>query len=477
MAFNRFPARFGKYIVLDRVSVGGMAEVYRAKEAADGFSRIIAIKRMLDTVAIDVSMVPMFVDEAKLASRLVHPNIAQIFELGRTDGALYIAMELVWGYDLKAIAKACAQKRMRFPPRIGCYIVAKAAEALDFAHNASGPDGRPMRLVHRDVSPQNVMLDYDGEVKVIDFGIAKANAKEAKTEAGVIKGKFSYMAPEQLAGNAVDARTDVFALGIVLYEMLSGERLFDGSSVFSIYEKVVNQPAPRLADAADIPPELDAVVARCLAQDVEERYESAAQLADALAPFLIQDRSIVGRREAQAFMRELFPDDETQVRAKMQRYQQVTEVECVEPSHEVDPAELRRTQVFLSHDLPLDLNRRGSGYGTEVLTPNIPPEETQKQPALRTTEKVEAEASSAWVAVVIAVIALVAALIVVVARSRDLTAMELFEEALRGSSQPNTEVSTAPADAPSPVKPAPPPEPTKRKGVKAVPRRPAPSPP
>jgi serine/threonine-protein kinase len=201
MSFNQFPMLFGKYIVLDRVSAGGMAEVYRAKEIREsGFSKIIAIKRMLDGVALDATMAPMFVDEAKLAAQLVHPNIAQTLELGRIDDALYIAMELVWGRDLKAITKACSAKHVAFPVGIASYVVAKAAEALDFAHNALGADGRPMRLVHRDVSPHNIMLDYDGEVKVIDFGVAKAEAKSSETVAGVIKGKFSYMAPEQVIG-------------------------------------------------------------------------------------------------------------------------------------------------------------------------------------------------------------------------------------------------------------------------------------
>lgn len=338
MSFHQFPVRFGKYIVLDRISAGGMAEVYRAKEIReDGFSPIIAIKRMLPSNGgEEQALTPMFVDEAKLASLLHHPNIAQTYELGRVDDDLYIAMELVWGRDLRSIAKAVTKSRQPFPVAFACYIVAKAAEALDFAHNAKLPDGRPMHLVHRDVSPHNLMLASSGDVKVIDFGVAKAESKSNETVAGVIKGKFSYMAPEQVLGGAIDARTDIFALGIVLYELLTSERLYDGSSAFSIFDKVVNLAAPVVSDSGtQVPPGLDDVVARCLAKKSDDRFQNAGELADALAPFLIHNRTIFGPRDAQAIFRSLFPGDDDDMRERTRRYEAVREADCVDMRLEI----------------------------------------------------------------------------------------------------------------------------------------------
>ncbi len=372
MSFQQFPVRFGKFIILDRISAGGMAEVYRAKEMRDnGISPVIAIKRMLPGIASEAAFAPMFVDEAKLASRLSHANIAQTLELGRVGDSLYIAMEMVWGRDFKSIMKTCAKRKLQVPVSFACYVVAKAAEALDFAHNARGPDGKPLNLVHRDVSPHNLMIDYEGDVKVIDFGVAKAEVSSAQTVHGTIKGKFSYMAPEQVTGAPVDGRTDIFGLGIVLYEALSGERLYDGSSAFSIYEKVVNQPAPRLADVMPgVPPELDAIVAKCLQKKREDRYDNASQLAEALSAFLIQDRTIIGQREAAKLLRDLFPGDEAEIREKKQRYAAMTERDCVDSRNDVIAAsENAQTRVFAQSKMPPTVLQTALAPGGEAVTP------------------------------------------------------------------------------------------------------------
>ncbi len=434
MSFNRFPYQFGKYIILDRVSGGGMAEVYRAKEAREGISRIVAIKRMSNAAAQDPEMVPMFVDEAKVASRLMHTNIAQTVELGRIDESLYIAMELVWGRDLNGIIKSCRAMRVQLPQALTCYIVSKAAEALDYAHNALGPDGRPMRLVHRDVSPHNVMVDYEGEVKLIDFGIAKADSRANKTAAGIIKGKFSYMAPEQAAGGDIDRRADIFALGILLYELLSGERAFDGSSAFSIFDKVANHQPPRLSDVAVVPEALEEVVTRCLAKNPTERFETASQLADALAPFRIVNTSIVGRREARELMQQLFPGDIASMQERLRNYATVTAADCINASSLLS---FPKTQVLvaaelvsaalkeLHHEAKTTLYQPGSRRRLTPDTIPIPPvvEKTviERLPAAR------------WPTVLVIVfIALVAAVIIVAARSRNQTAYELFESLWRG---------------------------------------------
>ena len=459
MSFNQFPMRFGKYIVLDRVSAGGMAEVYRAKEIREsGFSKILAIKRMLDGVALDATMAPMFVDEAKLAAQLVHPNIAQTLELGRIDDALYIAMELVWGRDLKAISKACGAKHIPFPVSIACYVVAKAAEALDFAHNALGADGRPMRLVHRDVSPHNIMLDYDGEVKVIDFGVAKAEAKSSETVAGVIKGKFSYMAPEQVTGAAVDARTDIFALGIVLYELLSGERLYDGSSAFSIFDKVVNQPAPRLSSVAQVAPELDDIVARCLAKNPDERFESAAQLADALAPFRIQERNIVGPRETKALLKQLYPNDEHEMREKTQRYQEIRERDCVDARQAVvQDTPAGRTEILAqSQFASAFVGTQGTAAPTALYAALTPAKLAPKADALsiaqRPTDEIDPPRPRRRLAVVIGAAALAVSVVVVAAAVLHRNPVDLFKGLIAG-------LGVDPAPVASGVSPAPPPPP------------------
>ncbi|MEZ0311701.1 MAG: serine/threonine protein kinase [Myxococcota bacterium] len=434
MSFNRFPIQFGKYIILDRVSGGGMAEIYRAKEAREGISRLVAIKRMSNAAATDPEMVPMFVDEAKVASRLTHPNIAQTVELGRIDEALYIAMELVWGRDLNAIIKSCRAMRVQLPHALTCYIVSKAAEALDYAHNALGPDGRPMRLVHRDVSPHNVMVDYEGEVKLIDFGIAKADSRSNKTAAGIIKGKFAYMAPEQAAGGNIDRRADIFALGILLYELLSGERAFDGSSAFSIFDKVANHQPPRLSDVAVVPEALDAVVSRCLAKNPTERFETASQLADALAPFRIVNGGIVGRREARDLMQQLFPGDVASMQDRLRHYATVTATDCINASSLL---RIPRTQVLVAAELISnafnELHREAKTTLYEAtprrrLTPDTIP---ITKPFEMTV--IEPLPPASWPTVlVITLIALIAATIIVAARSRNQTAFELFESLWRG---------------------------------------------
>ncbi len=465
MSFSRFPVRFGKYIILDRVSAGGMAEVYRAKEAGDGLSRIVAIKRMKSTASGDAELVPMFVDEAKLAARLMHPNIAQTFELGRIDDSLYIAMELVWGRDLNAIIKSCRAMKVRLPQAVACYVVSKAAEALDYAHNAVGPDGRPMRLVHRDVSPHNIMLDYQGEVKLIDFGVAKADTRSNQTVAGVIKGKFSYMAPEQATGAAIDRRADIFALGILLYELLSGERAFDGSSAFSIFEKVTNRAAPRLSDVAAVPPELDEIVARCLAKNPAARYESASQLVDALASFRIVDQSIVGRREARQLMQELFPADMASMQERLRSYADITAATCL--NSDMDGLEFPKTQVLVARDLaPAALVKERThdvvtpaatlkphereaptmlyGGGPKRAPRKLAPE-TMPVPLIAKTVIAHIPPPARWPTVVaIVLIAIVATAIIIAARSRNQTAMELFESmwlATHETSRPKEELT------------------------------------
>ena len=240
---------FGKYLLLDRISVGGMAEVFKAKSyGVEGFEKIIAIKRILPTMGEDRDFIKMFIDEAKIAGQLAHANICQIFELGRIDGSHFIAMEYIWGKDLLQIQNRLRKIKQQMPVADGVlHRSRRCCEGLDYAHRKRDPLGRPLEIVHRDCSPQNVLVSYEGEVKVIDFGIAKATSRNSRTQAGVLKGKFGYMSPEQVRGLPLDRRSDIFALGTMLYECLTGERLFQGETDFSTLEKVrnVDMPPPR----------------------------------------------------------------------------------------------------------------------------------------------------------------------------------------------------------------------------------------
>ena len=234
------PIPFGDYFLLEKLNTGGMAEVYKAKTfGVEGFERIVAVKKILPSIAEDKEFISMFIDEAKIAGQLTHANIAQIFDLGNINDEYYIALEYVPGHDLRVIFDRCVRTGRKLDIGMVCFVVSKICEGLDYAHNKKDANGEPMNIIHRDISPQNILLSYDGECKLIDFGIAKATNKSSATQVGILKGKFSYMSPEQVSGKAnIDRRSDIFALGIVLFELLTLKRLFLGQSDFETLEKI-----------------------------------------------------------------------------------------------------------------------------------------------------------------------------------------------------------------------------------------------
>lgn len=317
------PIRFGSYYLLEKVASGGMAEVYRAKSfGVEGFERLVAVKTILPSIAANTEFIRMFVDEAKLAGQLSHSNIAQIYDLGRVDDTYFIAMEFVSGHDLKEIWERLRASDARLPLELACYVLTRVCEGLEYAHNKSDPMGTPLHIVHRDVSPQNVIISYEGEVKVIDFGVAKAASSSTETRVGILKGKLSYMSPEQVRGLALDRRSDTFAAGIVLYEMLTGERLFLGDTDFETLEKIRKvEVAPPSLYNRSIPRELEDIILTALQKNPNQRYQSAHELQQALQAFMYANGMRVSQRDISAWMAETFASDLATERTRLERFQ------------------------------------------------------------------------------------------------------------------------------------------------------------
>lgn len=282
------PIIFKDYCLLERVSVGGMAEVFRARRFNEtNLRRFLAVKRILPNLAEDTEFITMFIDEAKVSIQLNHPNVCQMYELGRLNDSYYIVMEFISGRDLLAIQNRFRKQKRIMSVSQAVYIVSEICEGLDYAHRKVDDDGRPLSIIHRDISPQNVIVGYDGLVKVIDFGIARAATKNQQTQVGVLKGKFGYMSPEQVAAGPIDHRSDIFAVGTLFWELLTARRLFHAETDFATLEKVRHarvQPPSR--KNPHVPEEIDRIVLRALARKPEERYQSAGELGADLRAFL-----------------------------------------------------------------------------------------------------------------------------------------------------------------------------------------------
>ncbi len=283
-------APFGKYLLLQRVSVGGMAEVFKAlPEDARRIDQIVAIKRILPSIAADSEFIGMFIDEARVAGQLNHPNICKMYELGRVGSDHYIAMQFLWGRDLLKVMNRHKKAGRFVSPSLSAFVGAKALCALHYAHTKRDGRGRPLHIIHRDVSPQNIIVGYSGQVKLIDFGVARAATQSQKTQAGILKGKFGYMSPEMVRGLPIDHRSDVFAMGICLHELLTNARLFYGETDFATLELVrdAKVPAPSLKSPG-VPAALDAIVMKALAREAEDRFQTAEEMQLALEEFLRQ---------------------------------------------------------------------------------------------------------------------------------------------------------------------------------------------
>ncbi len=306
------PIPFGKYTLFERIGRGGMADVFKARiQGPAGFERTFVVKRILPHLSDDPSFTKMFIDEAKIAAKLTHPNIVQVFELGNVDGEYFMSMEYVRGHDLAETMRTLWARIGPPRPELVAYVGREMCRALAYAHEFTSEDGQVLGMIHRDISPSNVMLSFDGAVKILDFGIAKALGGESADEAtksGTLKGKFAYMAPEQTVSNEIDRRIDIFATGIVLHEILTGRRLFKGENDMQTIERVRRcEVLPPSLHNPLCPPQLDQIVLQALAKNCDERYQSASEMADALDDVVYSSR-FQASHLAQT-MRALFPVD------------------------------------------------------------------------------------------------------------------------------------------------------------------------
>jgi serine/threonine protein kinase len=312
----RKPVTFGPWLLLERVATGGMAEVFLALRAGDPSRRLYALKRMLVHLADDAELVTMFLDEARVWAQLAHPSILPVRELGHEDGVYYIAYDYLPGKDLKVLQQRLRQAGTQLPVAVAAYVALRAADALDHAHRRRGARGEALRVVHNDVSPANVLLGFDGSVRLIDFGIAHAALRDRR-EAGIIRGKFNYLSPEAVGGLPVDRRSDVFSLGVVLHEMLTGEKLFSSRSELGTLAEVRSAAVrPPSARRPGVPAGLDAVVLTALAREPEMRFRWASDLREALRPFAAEE----GGPALARILTSAFPSD---LRAELARKEEL----------------------------------------------------------------------------------------------------------------------------------------------------------
>ncbi|MBL8921744.1 MAG: serine/threonine protein kinase [Myxococcaceae bacterium] len=301
---------YGRYQLIKKLATGGMAQIYLARQlGVQGFEKLLVVKRILPHLAENEDFITMFLDEARIAARLNHPNVVQIFDLGQQDDTFYIAMEYIHGEDVRKIWKQAERQGTPIPLPLICRIVIEACAGLDYAHKKTDPGGRPLNIVHRDISPQNILVSFEGGVKVVDFGIAKAADQATVTKSGVLKGKYSYMSPEQAQGRPVDARTDVFALGVVLYELLTGARLFKRANDIQTLNAVTEckiEPPSRVDDR--VPADLDPIVMKALARERDDRYVNAREMQQALEDWVLKNKLPSGSVHLAAFMQDIYAE-------------------------------------------------------------------------------------------------------------------------------------------------------------------------
>jgi serine/threonine-protein kinase len=300
----------GRYRVVDEIGIGGMASVHLARmDGPGGFQKWVAIKRIHPHLVEDQTFIHMFLDEARIAARISHPNVATVFDLGEHEDTYWIAMEYLHGEPLREVMRRTEEITAPMPPEIACRVIADAAEGLHAAHELLGKNGEKLGLVHRDVTPHNLFVTYDGNTKVVDFGIAKFSSRMSSTRAGTLKGKLAYMSPEQVHGEGIDRRTDIFALGVVLWELTTGQRLFRMESDLDTLAKVQECNFPRPSSIVrGYPIDLEKIVMKALSKNRGERFKTAREFSRALQSLLMRRGLFIASDEVAAYMKQIFDD-------------------------------------------------------------------------------------------------------------------------------------------------------------------------
>ena len=392
------PVRFGKYILLEKLATGGMAQLYKAKiTGIQGFEKLIAIKMILPHLAKEKELVVSFIDEAKLAALLNHQNIVQIYDFGSMEESFFISMEYLFGNDLRAIWVRAREKNLPINLEYALYVMSRVCAGLGYAHELKDFQGNSLNIIHRDISPQNIFVTYQGDVKILDFGIAKAASQSSVTQCGMIKGKVAYMSPEQAAGNSIDQRSDIFSTGIVLYELIAHAKMFDGDSTIQILTRVRDAEYRPLQEVVTgLHPKVYAIVDRALAKDPQQRYQSCSEMASDLEECIIDLGLRPNARGLAQYMKTLFDtgalEDQGgkepsgshsrgsgEVKAEVIRK---VSPEMPKSTQAAEPLPQKRVQEKAPEKIPEKVSEKPVGKVVEKIpdkTPEKAPEKTQDQ--------------------------------------------------------------------------------------------------
>ncbi|MGD9301497.1 MAG: protein kinase [Desulfobacterales bacterium] len=359
------PRQFGKYQLLDKIAVGGMAELFRAKlTGAQGFEKLIVIKKILPNLSGEQNLVTAFIDEAKLAALLHHENIIQIYDFGSMDDQYFIAMEYLFGKDLRTITRMARKKDLALGMENILYIISRLCAGLDYSHNLKDLQGKPLNIIHRDINPQNILITYEGQVKIIDFGIAKAASHNTQTRENLIKGKLAYMSPEQANGQRIDHRSDIFSTGIILYELLAARRMFTGETmhVLSLVREAQYDPPEEVIP--DLPSKLNAILRQALAKDPEDRYKNAGEMLADIEEYMYELSLRPNARSFAGYMKELFEEEYAEEELALWAKTQIYEAGEQDPEDEPEQQdETIETTLLLTKEIWLEkFNRLKSAF-------------------------------------------------------------------------------------------------------------------
>ena len=342
--------RIGKYQLIRRIAIGGMGEIFLAHEMGiAGMKRLVVVKRLIAELAQHPEQVALFIDEGRIAAQLSHPNIVQVYEFGQDQGTYFLAMEYVPGQDLAGLCEKAARAGIPYPRPMAVHVVSEVLCALEYAHKAKGPAGQPLHIIHRDVSPHNILLSHQGDIKLMDFGIAHAAIRRQRTQSGVLRGKFGYMSPEQMQQTDLDPRTDLFSAGILLWETTLMRRLFCADNQLATIAMVTecNIPRPSSLDTT-YPPALEAAVCKALAKNPDDRFQTAAQFRAALRP-IIANFPAVEREQIGSLVVQLSPSPESDLTTHAPSLATSTQPVLVRPrtppKAAVPPKRIRKTYL------------------------------------------------------------------------------------------------------------------------------------